>query len=154
MSMTAGCDHIALVTRDLDRFIDFYTAVFDADVTLDLFEEGARHAMIDLGGGFRLHPFELVAPNEYGTGSDEFFNRGHLDHLAIRVSDTDSFEELRRRLVDAGASDGEIVDWGSVRTIWFTDPDGMGSEIAISADGATRTRDDVVREPYLASPTG
>lgn len=154
MPATAGCDHVALVTDDLDRFVDFYVRMFDAAVTVDLDEEGARHAMVDLGGGFRLHPFEFSAPNEHGTGRDAFFDRGHLDHLAIRVTDAEAFEELRRRLVEAGASDGEVVDWGSVRTVWFTDPDGMGSEIAIAADGEPRLRGDVVREPYRASPVG
>lgn len=153
MPMTTGCDHIALVTQDLDRFIDFYTQVFDAEVTLDLTEEGARHAMVDLGGGFRLHPFEFVTPNVHGQGKDSFFDRGHLDHVAISVTDADSFEVLRRRLVEAGVSDGEVVDWGPVRTVWFTDPDGMGSEIAMAADGATRALDDVIREPYVGSTT-
>ena len=148
MGLTAGCDHIALVTQDLDRFLDFYTKVFDAKVTLDIAEDGERHAMVDLGGGFRLHPFEFVSPNPHDEGRDEFFNRGHLDHLAIRVADSESYEELRKRLVDAGASDGEIVDWGSVKTVWFVDPDGMGSEIAISADATTRTKDQVTRQRY------
>jgi len=149
MTMTAGCDHIALVTQDLDRFIDFYTKMFGAEVTLDLTEQGTRHAMVELGGGFRLHPFEFVAPNEHAAGRDEFFDRGHLDHLAIRITDAGSFEEVRRRLVEAGASKGEIVDWGSVRTVSFTDPDGMGSEIAIPADGTGRRLDDVSREAYV-----
>ena len=59
MALTAGPHHLATLSADLDRLIGFYEQVFDADVILDMREEGLRHAFLDLGGGFVLHPFEI-----------------------------------------------------------------------------------------------
>ena len=59
MPVTTGCHHVALTTEDLDRFNDFFRAVFDAEVAWELAEGPMRHALVDLGGGFHLHPFEL-----------------------------------------------------------------------------------------------
>lgn len=148
MPRSAGCNHVALVTQDLDRFIDFYRTIFDAEVLAEVHEGDLRHALVDLGAGFALHPFEMVDGNPYGVASDGMFDRGHLDHLAINVDDPEVFELLRTRLVEAGASDGTLTDFGAVRTVWFVDPDGMGSEIAMWAHGAPRDFEDRIQEPY------
>lgn len=148
MSLSAGCNHIALVTQDLDRFIDFYRTVFDANVRYYLDEGGLRHALIDLGASFALHPFEFADGNPNARASDELFGRGHLDHLALNVDSPEAFEVLRARLVEVGATDGTVTDFGAVRTVWFEDPDGMGTEIAIWSDGPPRPFQDRLKEPY------
>lgn len=148
MPLSAGCNHVALVTQDLNRFIDFYRTVFDAEVRYDLDEGELRHALVDLGAGFALHPFEFADGNPNARASDEMFGRGHLDHLAINVEDPEAFELLRARLVEAGATDGTVTDFGAVRCVWFEDPDGMGSEISIWSDRAPRHFNDRVQEPY------
>jgi len=149
MTLSSGCNHVALVTQDLDRLIGFYSRVFEAEV-VDLAEGPFRHAMIDLGAGFCLHPFEFTDPNPHQAGSDRLFDRGHLDHLAINVDDADTFEELRSRLVAEGATDGELTDFGTVRTVWFEDPDGMGCEITIWSTNVARTFENRIQEPYIA----
>lgn len=151
MALSSGCNHVALVTHDLDRFIDFYRRVFDAEVLLDMREGAIRHALIDVGAGFCLHPFEFAEGNTHATGSDADFDRGHLDHLAINVEDAGAFELLRGRLVDEGATDGAVTDFGVVRTVWFQDPDGMGCEIATWSTGAPRAFEDRIHEPYVAA---
>lgn len=143
----AGVHHIALVTEDLDRLVEFYRRVFDAEVRLDLEEPGMRHAMIDLGNGAALHPFELDE-SPHARGTTTIFERGHLDHLALQVTDARTFEELRDRLVAAGASDGTVTDFGCVRTVSFCDPDGADCEIAMWCDGAPRSFDERGIEPH------
>lgn len=149
--LTSGCNHVALVTEDLERFVRFYTEVFDAQLRWDLDEGPVRHALLDLGGGFGLHPFELAAGSAHARGSATMFERGHLDHLAIDVPDVDAFEEVRRRLVACGASDGAVTDFGVARNVWFEDPDGHGSEIALWADAPPRTFAERVVEAYRPS---
>lgn len=145
--MLSGFHHVALVTEDLDRLIAFYAEVFDAKVRVDLSERKVRHALIDIGGGAALHPFEMPG-NAAARGSEEMFGRGHLDHLALNVADEETFQELRRRLIEAGACDGMTTDFGVVKTCFFTDPDGMECEIAIWKEGNPLSRDDAIREPY------
>ncbi|WP_244564563.1 hypothetical protein [Rhizobium sullae] len=60
----------------------------------------------------------------------EMGKRGHIDHLALKVDDEERLQEVRRRLVRAGASDGTITDFGAIRLVSFKDPDGMEGEVA------------------------
>ena len=41
--------HLTFITADLDRLIAFYERVFEARVTVDLEEDGLRHAFIEVG---------------------------------------------------------------------------------------------------------
>lgn len=148
MPLLNGCHHIALVTNDLDRLIRFYGDVFDATVIGDMIEAELRHALLDLGGGLVLHPFQFEQPNSNGAGSSAMFERGHIDHFGMNVADEATFELLRARLVEAGASDGTVTDFGSTRSVWFEDPDGMGCEIAMWVDAPVRTFDNRLQEPY------
>jgi hypothetical protein len=69
------------------------------------------------------------------------FGRGHLDHFALNVPDEATFQRLRRVLHRCGASDGTVTDFGSVKTVSFTDPDGCQAEIALWVDAPLRTFD-------------
>ena len=128
MALTAGPHHLATVTADLDRLIRFYEQVFDATMTMDLNEEGLRHAFLDLGGGFVLHPFE-VPGLDVPQGEVPTFGRGRIDHLALKASTSDAFWTLRERIYLAGASDGEVTDMGPLLSAGFTDPDGLWGEV-------------------------
>lgn len=146
--MLAGFNHVALITEDMDRFIAFYTEVFEAKVHFDLDEGELRHAMLDIGGGAALHPFTV--PGRDGRGSSEMFGRGHLDHFALNCPDEETFERVRRRLVEHGACDGTVTDWGAIKTCTFRDPDGMELEIALWEDGEPLRFEDRIEEPFEA----
>lgn len=128
MALTTGSHHLATVTADMDRLVQFYERVFDANVTLDMREEDVRHVFIDLGGGFVLHPFE-VAGVEVPQGELPLFERGRIDHLALRAATAEAFWELRERIHQAGASDGTVTDLGPILSAGFTDPDGLWGEV-------------------------
>jgi catechol 2,3-dioxygenase-like lactoylglutathione lyase family enzyme len=130
MARTVGSHHLATLTADLDRLIDFYTQVFDATVVFDLREEGMRHAFLDLGGGFALHPFEIPEA-DVPQGELPIFQRGRIDHLALRAATDDLFWDLRERIYQAGASDGQVTDLGPLLSAGFTDPDGLWGEVCV-----------------------
>ena len=128
MALTAGSHHLATLTADIDRLIEFYERVFDARVVADWREEGLRHVFIDLGGGFILHPFQVPGA-EVPQGELPIFERGRIDHLALRAETAGDFWTLRERIYEAGASDGEVTDLGSLLSAGFTDPDGLWGEV-------------------------
>jgi catechol 2,3-dioxygenase-like lactoylglutathione lyase family enzyme len=136
MPITNGIHHVALISADLDRWLDFYVGVFAADVRVDMTEDGLRHVMLDVGGGATLHAFMLPG-NRWAEATDPMFERGHVDHVALEAPTRDAFEHLRRRLVDRGASDGTVTDFGSVRSVSFVDPDGWEGEVALWQAGQT-----------------
>jgi catechol 2,3-dioxygenase-like lactoylglutathione lyase family enzyme len=133
MQLLAGINHVAVMTDDLDRFIDFYTSVFDADVLFEETNPAFRHAILRTGPTSWLHPAQ-VADNPHGHGLPDFFQRGHLDHLALSASSKESFETLRRRLVERDACDGRVDDLGAFHSLWFDDPDGQRVELTVIVD--------------------
>lgn len=85
--------------------------VFDAEVTLDMTEEGLRHAFLGVGPSTVLHPFQLLegpAP----PAPSPMFSRGRLDHFALLAPSEETFRELRRRIETEGAVDGDVRDMG------------------------------------------
>jgi catechol 2,3-dioxygenase-like lactoylglutathione lyase family enzyme len=119
--------HLTFVTSDMDRLIAFYERVFGARTTVDLEEEGLRHAFIEVGPHTVLHPFEV--PGIEPPGPLPMFRRGRLDHFALNAASEEAFWELRRRVVEEGAGDGSVTDMGSLLNLGFTDPDGGEHEV-------------------------
>ena len=60
------------------------------------------------------------------------WGRGRLDHFGLQAASAESFEAIRRRLVERGASDGNVNDFGSVRSLFFRDPDGLEGEVLVA----------------------
>jgi catechol 2,3-dioxygenase-like lactoylglutathione lyase family enzyme len=137
MSLVAGLNHVAVVTDDLDRFLDFYTGVFDLDVVFSEATPHFRHAILRTGESSWLHPVELTG-NRHGSAMAEMFERGHLDHLSLAAASPDAFDVLRGRLADRGACDGTVDDLGAFHSVWFEDPDGMRGELAVIVDPELR----------------
>lgn len=135
MTLTCGIGHVAVLTDDLDRFVAFYTSVFDLDVAFEEATPAFRHAIVRTGPDSWLHPAEVVG-SAHGTALPDMFQRGHLDHLALAAATPEAFAELRDRLVACGASDGAVEDLGAFHALWFTDPDGMRGELTLLVDPA------------------
>ncbi|MGH3615325.1 MAG: VOC family protein [Pseudonocardia sp.] len=133
MQLLTGINHVAIMTEDLDRFIDFYTGVLEASVVFEETNPQFRHAILTVGGGSVLHPVQM-AGNPHARASSAMTDRGHLDHLALDVPSREAFDEVRRRLVAHGVSDGAVTDLGPKLSFWFVDPDGMHIEVDWVAD--------------------
>ena len=121
MRLLNGIHHLTFLTSDMDRLIGFYGRVFGARATVDLEEEGLRHAFIEVGPHTVLHPFQV--PGVGPPGKQPMFERGRVDHFALSVASEEAFRELRRRVVAEGASDSEVTDMGSMLLFSFLDPD-------------------------------
>ena len=127
-----GFNHVALLTADTDRLIEFYTSVFGATVRGRVAEaDGFLLTVIDVGPHSELNVFQL-AGNEEAHRQTPMFGRGRLDHLALQAADLDAFVTIRDRLVARGASDGFVTDFGPVLSLFFRDPDGLEAEVCTS----------------------
>jgi catechol 2,3-dioxygenase-like lactoylglutathione lyase family enzyme len=133
MSLIAGVNHVAVLTDDLDRFVEFYTGVFDLEVVFTETTPAFRHAILRTGPHSWLHPAQVFG-NPHGVAVPDMFDRGHLDHLALTVASPEAFAVLRRRLADRGASGGAVDDLGAFQSCWFEDPDGMRVELTVIID--------------------
>jgi catechol 2,3-dioxygenase-like lactoylglutathione lyase family enzyme len=133
MQLTRGVNHIAVLTDDLERFVEFYSTVFDLEVAFSETTPAFRHAILRTGPDSWLHPAEAFG-GAHGAGSPAMFQRGHLDHLALTADSPEAFGVLRDRLVQRGATDGNVDDLGAFHALWFTDPDGMRVELILIID--------------------
>jgi catechol 2,3-dioxygenase-like lactoylglutathione lyase family enzyme len=132
MLSLAGVNHVTFLTGDLDRLALFYEEVFGARKLMQLPvprpDGPGRHALIGIGAGAALHPFELsrTAP----PPAQPMFQLGRIDHFALQVADAETFEQLRTTLLARGATDGTVTDFGVMRVLTSNDPDGHTVELA------------------------
>ena len=138
MSSLAGVNHITVLTDELDRLRAFYEEVFGARLLVELPvpepDGPGRHALLGIGGGAALHLFELQRVAT--PAARAMFARGRIDHFALQAPDVGTFERLRVTLCARGATDGAVTDFGIVRVLTFSDPDGHPVELAHWAGGA------------------
>lgn len=128
-----GLNHVAVITNDTDRLIDFYHQVFDADVPFDGKEfggDGPRLAIIKIGDWAELNVFHIDGNTE-ADRQTPMFGRGRLDHLALQAASLEAFETIRDRLMARGAADDFVTDFGPMLSVFFRDPDGLECEVCV-----------------------
>jgi catechol 2,3-dioxygenase-like lactoylglutathione lyase family enzyme len=143
-----GINHVGMISNDLDRLQEFYKKIFDAEVVRDGAEfpngEGPRLSIIKIGEWSELNVFQIDGNTE-ADRQTPMFGRGRLDHLALQADTIETFEEIRRRLMEAGAADDFVTDFGSMLSLFFRDPDGLECEVCVENPDA---------QPGVSNPPG
>jgi len=134
--ITTGFNHVATLTTDMERLVGFYQGAFDATVTFEMEarDDHPRMVILDLGGGAALNVFE-VAPEDIIGERRRQGGRGAIDHFGLAVDSLATLEQIRDRLVAAGAEIGEIQRLGGEWSLFFRDPEGM--ELAVCAHSSS-----------------
>jgi len=169
-----GINHLALVCRDMERTVDFYTNVlgFPLVKTLELPLNIGQHFFFDIGGGNVLAFFWFpnapdAVPGVSAAGAmpmqgDIVSAVGSMNHVAFNVPE-DKMEEYRDKLQAKGVKTTEIVNHDDsrfqvskdmypgvfVRSLYFQDPDGVLLEFA--AWTKVFTEADVAHKPATAT---
>jgi catechol 2,3-dioxygenase-like lactoylglutathione lyase family enzyme len=129
-----GLNHVAVITHDATRLNDFYREVFEAEILRDGSEfpdgKGPRLSIIKIGDWAELNVFEIEGNTE-ADRQTPMFGRGRLDHLALQAASLPDFEEIRARLMDRGAADDFVTDFGPMLSLFFRDPDGLECEVCV-----------------------
>lgn len=130
MPVSTGFNHVATVTADLDRVVAFYRTVFEAEVTGEMVATSShpRMAILDLGGGSALNVTEQHEATIVGDRTTPGA-RGPIDHYGIAVATRAALDQVRDRLIAAGADIGHIQRLGDSWSLFFRDPDGMELEV-------------------------
>ncbi len=126
-----GVNHVAIITNDTDRLHAFYRDVFDATVARDASEgPGVRLSFVDVGPSTELNVFE-IDDNTEAARQTPMFGRGRIDHLGLQAASLEAFDEIRRRLIERGCTDGFVTDFGPILSLFFRDPDGLEAEVCV-----------------------
>jgi catechol 2,3-dioxygenase-like lactoylglutathione lyase family enzyme len=126
-----GFNHVAILTADTERFVEFYRDVFGAKVLGEqrMGDEGVL-TFVEVGGQREINLFEVTGNSE-AHRQTPMFGRGRIDHLGLQAASLDAFGEIRRRLVARGAADEFVTDFGPVLSLFFRDPDGLEGEVCV-----------------------
>ncbi len=134
-----GIHHVAILTSDTDRLVEFYQAAFGAVVDDTSVDGPIRLTFLGIGPDTELNIFEIDG-NDEANRQTPMFGRGRLDHIGLRAASVEDFSEIRRRLIGLGATDGFVTDFGPVLSLFFVDPDGLECEVCVPNPDAASTR--------------
>ena len=119
-----GINHVAWLTKDPQRLSQFYETVFEATVqpTRD-HGPGETMTIIRIGPSTELNIF-CVEDNTEADRQVPMFGRGRIDHVGLQAASKEAFLTILQRLVEAGAGDGTVNDFGGVLSTFFATPTG------------------------------
>ncbi|HEY2070861.1 MAG TPA: VOC family protein [Rhizomicrobium sp.] len=173
-----GINHLALVCKDMERTVEFYTGVLGMPLikTIDLPQGMGQHFFFDIGNGDSLAFFWFPNAPAAQPGVASATKgplpgpsaHGSMNHVAINVP-LDRIDEYYEMLVSKGVQCSRVVSHDDspmqaslditpstfVRSIYFYDPDGIALEFAawtreVPQEGDVTVKPARAREPVAA----
>jgi len=150
-----GINHLALVTTDMDATVRFYHGVLGARLVATIGTPQFRHYFFEFGAENTVAFFEYA-----GVSLDTFAKPAgvpdpravQFDHLSFNLPDEDALLALRDRLKAAGCGVTDVVDHGFIRSVYFSDPNGIALEASWWTLDATGRAADYGDDRLFADP--
>ena len=138
-----GVNHLAMVTPDMDATVRFYAGVLGMRLAATTMAGPMRHYFFEIGDENTIAFFEVKGAETFAKPAGAPSDRPiQFDHLSFNVPDEHALEMLRKRLLSAGSEVTEVVDHGFIRSVYFTDPNGIALEASWwVVDGTGRPMD-------------
>lgn len=150
-----GLNHLALITNDMDATVRFWHGVLGAPLVATVGTDTFRHYFFSFGPTHSVAFFEYTGrtSNMIAKPAGVFDERaGQFDHLSLDLPDEAALQALRERLQAAGTEVTDVVDHGLMRSIYFTDPNGIALEASWWADDPTASDPDYADDRYFRDP--
>jgi catechol 2,3-dioxygenase-like lactoylglutathione lyase family enzyme len=150
-----GLNHLALITNDMDATVRFWHGVLDAPLVATVGTPTFRHYFFSFGPGSSVAFFEYIGQrtHELAKPAGVFDARaGQFDHLSMDLPDEEALLDLRRRLKESGCEVTDVVDHRLMRSIYFSDPNGIALEASWWADDPTATTPDYANPDRFGDP--
>jgi catechol 2,3-dioxygenase-like lactoylglutathione lyase family enzyme len=126
-----GVNHLALTTNDMDATVRFYHGVLGMRLVATIGTPDFKHYFFELGPQNTLAFFEWVG-HDVGTLEKPAGvvpdHPTQFDHLSFNLPDEQALIDLSDRLAEYACEVTEVVDHGFIRSIYFTDPNGISLE--------------------------
>ncbi|MFI6483980.1 VOC family protein [Nonomuraea sp. NPDC050663] len=126
-----GVHHLALVTADMDATVRFWHGVLDARLVTTLAIPAFRHYFFEVAPGNTIAFFEFTdQPIESFAkpAGVPYPKASQFDHLSLHLPDEDALNRMRDRLKAHGCEVTDVIDHGFLRSIYFSDPNGIALE--------------------------
>ncbi|WP_204041890.1 VOC family protein [Acrocarpospora phusangensis] len=126
-----GVHHLALVTPDMDATVRFWHGVLDARLVTTLATPDFRHYFFEVAPGNTIAFFEFTGKDldTYAKPAGVPYEKAsQFDHLSLHLVDEAALERMRDRLKAHGCEVTDVIDHGFLRSIYFSDPNGIALE--------------------------
>ena len=140
-----GVHHLALITEDMDATVRFWHGVLGARLVTTLATPAFRHYFFEVGPGntvafFEYHDVEL---DGYAKPAGVPYRQAsQFDHLSLALADEEALHRLQARLKEHGCEVTDVIDHQIMRSIYFTDPNGIALEASWWVRDATAAEAD------------
>ena len=133
-----GINHLAMVTPDMDATVRFYHGVLGMRLVCTTNAGPMRHYFFEIGPQNTIAFFEIKGIGTFAKPAGAPPSKPiQFDHLSFNLPDEEALIDLQKKLADAGCECTEVVDHGFVRSVYFTDPNGIALEASWWALDAT-----------------
>jgi catechol 2,3-dioxygenase-like lactoylglutathione lyase family enzyme len=135
-----GINHLALITADMDATVRFYHGVLGARLVATIGTSGFRHYFFEVGEANTVAFFEYAGAElrQFAKPAGVPDPRAtQFDHLSLNLADEQALESLQARLKEHGCEVTDVVDHGFMRSIYFTDNNGIALEASWWVEDAT-----------------
>ncbi|MCG5211677.1 VOC family protein [Streptosporangium sp. KLBMP 9127] len=126
-----GVHHLALVTDDMESTVRFWHGVLDARLVATLGIPAFRHYFFEVGPGHTVAFFEYTDQELDSFAKPAgvpYAKAAQFDHLSLHLPDEDALLRLRDRLKAHDCEVTDVIDHGTMRSIYFSDPNGIALE--------------------------
>lgn len=126
-----GVHHLALITPDMDATVRFWHGVLDARLVVTLATPAFRHYFFEIAPGNTVAFFEYTDQplKTYAKPAGvPWEGASQFDHLSMHLPDEDALLRLRDRLKSHGCEVTDVIDHGFLRSIYFSDNNGIALE--------------------------
>jgi catechol 2,3-dioxygenase-like lactoylglutathione lyase family enzyme len=135
----------------MDVTVRFYAGVLGMPLVTTLMAGPMRHYFFEIAPQNTVAFFEIAGAETFRKGAG---SPGPLpvqmDHLSFNVADEASLLQLQQRLRAADCAVTEVVEHGVMRSIYFTDPNGIALEASYwVVDGTGRAFDPTDGDRFL-----
>lgn len=148
-----GINHLAMVTPDMDATTRFYAGTLGMPLVTTLMAGPMRHYFFEIAPGNTVAFFEIEGAETFAKGAGSPPDRAiQLDHLSFNVPDEHALLALRDRIRAAGSECTDVVDHGVMKSVYFTDPNGIALEASFWVVDGTGRPMDTADETLFSDP--
>lgn len=150
-----GVHHLALVTTDMDATVRFWHGVLGARLVTTIATPAFRHYFFEVAPGNAVAFFEYqgVEVDSFAKPAGvPFPQASQFDHLSLALPDEEALHRLQARLKANDCEVTDVVDHGIMRSIYFTDPNGIALEASWWTLDATGRPADFGDDRFFSDP--
>jgi catechol 2,3-dioxygenase-like lactoylglutathione lyase family enzyme len=126
-----GVHHLALITPDMDATVRFWHGVIGARLVTTLATPAFRHYFFEVAPGNTIAFFQYFGQPlaTYSKPAGVPYEKAsQFDHLSMNLADEEALLRLRDRLKSNDCEVTDVVDHGFLRSIYFSDNNGIALE--------------------------